>query len=171
MSGRGELFHNGRETHRRGVWVEGMVEGQMTSRLVAAGPWGVMTSHQSPCSESRLRQGRCFMALQVLAPGMPQVVSQEFDHERLFWGEIRRPLLLRKSLKYETLHTVEVVGFGETLQEPYDRVFISEIIIFADAKHVPIAYSLGKGVIHWCRLLLILSNVPSSSLRSVCQMA
>jgi len=35
------------------------------------------------------------MALEVLAPSMPNVVSQGFEHERLFWSKLGSTLLLR----------------------------------------------------------------------------
>ena len=87
-----------------------------------------MLAHQR--SGSCLRERGLLAPVEVVSPDRPQVLSEEFEHERLFWGEIRTPLLLRKSLQYETLDTVEVVGFGELLQEPYNRVLIGEIIIF-----------------------------------------
>src|SRR5437867_2120534 len=107
-----------------------MVQSQLTRSFAAVRAWRVMTSHQSPCSASRLREGRCCMAWQVLAPGMPNVLSEGFEHEQdIFRIESGRTLLLRKSLDNEALDTGEVVGFGEMLQEPDDRVFIGEIII------------------------------------------
>jgi hypothetical protein len=60
-----------------------------------------------------------------LAAVDPWVVAQDIVR-----GKLVRTLLLRKRLHNEPLDTVEVVGFGEMLQEPYDRVFISEVIIF-----------------------------------------
>ena len=92
-----------------------MVEDQITSSLAAVRPWRVMTPHQPPCSGSCLGEGVLFIALQVLAPGMPNVLRkglQAQDIVRITWG---RTLLLRKSLDNEPLDTAEVMGFGELL--------------------------------------------------------
>jgi hypothetical protein len=125
------VFHNGgRETHLRGVWVEGMVEVQITSSLAVIGPWVVMTTHQSPCSGSCLGEGGLFMPLQVLAPDMPNILREGFHAQNIFRLKLVRTLLLRKSLHNETLDTGKVVCFGEMVQEPDDCAFIDEIIKF-----------------------------------------
>jgi hypothetical protein len=47
------------------------------------------------------------MTLQVLDPGMPHVLSKGLHEHDIFRVKLVRALLLRKSLRYETLDTVE----------------------------------------------------------------
>jgi len=54
------------------------------SSLVAVGPWRVMTPHQSPRSGSCVGEGGLFIALQVLAPGMPHVLSEGLHAQDIF---------------------------------------------------------------------------------------
>ena len=75
-------------------------------------------------------EGGLVLTVQVLAPGMPHVLSEGFEHEQdIFRIALGRTLLLRTSLGNEALDTGEVVGFGERFQEPDDRVFIGKMII------------------------------------------
>ena len=99
---------------------------QITSSLAAIGPWVVMTTHQPPYSGSCLGEGGLVMPLQVLAPGMPHVLSEGLHAQDLFRLKLVRALLLRKSLHNEPFDTVKVVGFGELLQEPDNRIFITQ---------------------------------------------
>jgi hypothetical protein len=92
-----------------------------------------------------LRAGGLLAPAEIRSPAIGNVVSQEFDHEGVFRGEIRRPLLLRNSLHYETLDAMDVVGFGKMLQKPDDCLFIDEIIIFSSSQDVPFVDSLGNG--------------------------
>src|SRR5262245_65645677 len=103
------LFHiGGQETHMREVWVQWIVEGQRTRTLAAMRPGVVLTTHQPTSWGSCLGKGGLVTAVQVLAPGIPQVVSKGFDQERLFRGKLRRALLLRKSLQKKPFHIVAV---------------------------------------------------------------
>ena len=61
---------------------------------------------------------------------MPNVLSEGLHGQDIFRGKLVRALLLRKSLKHETLDTVEIVSFEELLQKPYDRILIGKIVIF-----------------------------------------
>ena len=76
------------------------------------------------------------MTLQVLAPGMPHVLSEGFHAQDNFRITLGKTLLLRTSLHNETLDTAEVVGCGKPLQEPDDRVFIGKMIILCSAQWV-----------------------------------
>jgi hypothetical protein len=68
--------------------------------------------------------------LQVLAPARENVLSEGSHEQDIFRVKLVRALLLCKSLYNEPLDAMEVVGLGEMLQEPYDRVLIEAIIIF-----------------------------------------
>jgi hypothetical protein len=100
------------------VWVEGMVEGQITSSLVAAGPWGVMTPHQPPCTGSCVREGRCLMALQVLALGMSNALSKSFQAQDFVRVTLGRTLLLRKAFLQQICHIVAMRCGRQMLEEP-----------------------------------------------------
>jgi hypothetical protein len=70
------------------------------------------------------------MTVQVLAPDMPNALSEGLHAQDIVRIILGRTLWIRKNLHNEPLDTVDVVGFGKILQEPDDRVFIGEIIIF-----------------------------------------
>src|SRR5215831_3220293 len=95
-----------------------MVEGLITSRLVAAGPWGVMTPHQPPCSGSCVREGRCFIALQVLAPGMPYVFREGSHEQNIFRITLGRTLLLPKAFLQQLFHTVAMRYGRQMVKQP-----------------------------------------------------
>jgi hypothetical protein len=86
------------------------------------------------------------MTLQVLAPGMPNVLSEGFHAQDIVRVTLGRTLLLRKSLDNETLDTVDVVGFRKMLQKPDDRIFIDEIVKFDQPQDIPFVYSLRNDV-------------------------
>ena len=65
-----------------------------------------MSAH--PRSSSCLGECRLLASLEVRSPAIGNVVSEEFDHEHLFWSKLRIPLLIRKDFTNETFHIVAV---------------------------------------------------------------
>ena len=80
---------------------------------------------------------------------MPNVRSEGFQAQDIFRITLGRTLLLRKSLKHEGLNALDVVGVGEMVQQPDDRLFIGESVIFCSAQDVPFVERLCNQVVDW----------------------
>lgn len=95
-----------------------MVESQITSSLAAVRPWRVMTPHQSPRSGSCLGEGGLVMAVQVLAPGMPHVLSEGLHAQDIVRITFGRALLLRKAFLQQLFYIVAVRCCRQMVEEP-----------------------------------------------------
>jgi len=111
------------------------------------------------------------MTLQVLAPGMPHVLSEGLHAQDIVRVKLLRTLPPRTAFLQQICHIVAMRCGRHMVKQPQHVRLGGEMIKFGPSQDVPFVDSLGNRVLHRGRLLLIFSHVPSSSLSRRGQMA